>query len=202
VSAALLLLPDFALIGRLHGAPGVARMSLLPGIAIPVVNVVAIGSLAHRTGNIAREMARNPLILGTVSGIAFSVAGLELPDFGWDILTRLGTATLPLALLAVGAGLRLEGAGPEHRAPIVWWTTVRLAAIPAAAWVIGTTLSLDPVSLHTAVLFAALPPATSAYILAARMNADARIAAVLISAGTLTAMATLPLWLVLAGATR
>lgn len=189
-----------ALIGQLHGETGLARMSLMLGIAIPLVNVVAIWSLARRTGNLAREMARNPLIIGTVSGIAFSLAGLELPEFGWEILRRLGSATLPLALLAVGAGLRLPGSH-EHRSLIAWWTAVKLAAIPAAAWALGRALALDAVALHTVVLFAALPPATSAYILAVHMQADAAISAVLISAGTLAAMATLPVWLVLIGAT-
>jgi hypothetical protein len=187
-----------ALIGQLHGEAGLARMSLMLGVAIPLVNVVAIWSLAHRTGNMAREMARNPLIIGTVSGIAFSLSGLDLPDFGWEILRRLGSATLPLALLAVGAGLRLQG-GHERRGLIAWWTLVKLVAVPAVAWMCGSALELDTVSMHCVVLFAALPPATSAYILAVRMQADAAISAVLISAGTLAAMVTLPLWLMTIG---
>lgn len=187
-----------ALIGQLHGDAGLARMSLMLGIAIPLVNVVAIWSLARRTGNIGRELARNPLIVGTVSGIAFSMAGLDLPAFGWEILRRLGSATLPLALLAVGAGLRLEG-GHARRGLIAWWTLVKLIAIPAAAWSLGHAFALDALSLHTVVLFAALPPATSAYILAVRMQADANISAVLISAGTVAAMATLPVWMMMIG---
>jgi predicted permease len=189
-----------ALIGQLHGDAGLARMSLMLGIAIPLVNVVAIWSLARRTGNIGRELVRNPLIIGTMSGIAFSMAGLDLPASGWEILRRLGSATLPLALLAVGAALRLES-GHGRRGLIAWWTTVKLVAIPAVAWLAGAWFQLDPVSLHCVVLFAALPPATSAYILAVRMQADAAISAVIISVGTVAAMATLPVWLMLIGAT-
>ena len=44
------------------------------------------------------------------------------------------------------------------------------------------------------VLFAALPTASSAYILATRMGGDGRIVAWLISATTLGSMLTLPLW--------
>lgn len=189
-----------ALIGQLHGEAGLASMSLMLGVAIPLVNVVAIWSLAHRTGHVGRELLRNPLIIGTVSGIAFSLAGLDLPPFGWEVLRRLGSGTLPLALLAVGAGLRLEG-GHERRGLIAWLTAVKLVVIPAVAWALGHALQLDAVSLHSVVLFAALPPATSAYILAVRMNANAAISAVLISAGTVVAMATLPIWLMIVGAT-
>jgi predicted permease len=46
--------------------------------------------------------------------------------------------------------------------------------------------------------YAALPTASSAYIPAQRMGGDGRSVAWLISASTLLAMATLPLWLALA----
>jgi predicted permease len=44
------------------------------------------------------------------------------------------------------------------------------------------------------VLFAALPAASSAYILAVRMGGDGPSVAWLISASTLASMVTLPLW--------
>ena len=47
------------------------------------------------------------------------------------------------------------------------------------------------------MLFGALPTASSAYILAMRMGGDGPGVAWLISASTLAAMVTLPLWLTL-----
>jgi malonate transporter and related proteins len=188
-----------ALISRLHGDAGLASMSLLLGVAIPLVNVVAVWSLARDSGNIWRELARNPLIIATLGGIAFSVLGFQLPDTGWQILGRLGGTALPLGLLAVGAALRLKGVG-EHRDLIAWWLAVKLLAVPACAYAIASWLGLAPLSLHCAVLFAALPAATSAYILAVRMGADGSIVAAIISSGTLLAMLTLPLWLAIIGA--
>ncbi|MEJ0045374.1 MAG: hypothetical protein WDN04_03920 [Rhodospirillales bacterium] len=84
-------------------------MSLLFGVAIPIVNVVAVWSLAHNTANVFRELCKNPLIIATVGGIAFSLLGLNLPDALWQLLARLGGVSLPLALLAVGAALKLRG---------------------------------------------------------------------------------------------
>ncbi len=188
-----------ALISRLHGDAGLASMSLLLGVAIPLVNLVAVWSLARDSENIWGELARNPLIIATLGGIAFSVLGFQLPDAGWQILGRLGGTALPLGLLAVGAALKLKGIG-EHRALIAWWLVVKLVAVPACAYTIASLLGLDALSLHCAVLFAALPAATSAYILAVRMGADGRIVAAIISSGTLLAMLTLPLWLSIIGA--
>ncbi|MEJ0045373.1 MAG: AEC family transporter [Rhodospirillales bacterium] len=83
---------------------------------------------------------------------------------------------------------------------IAWWLAVKLVAVPACAYAIARVLALDTLSLHCAVLFAALPAATSAYILAVRMGADGTIVAAVISSGTLLAMLTLPLWLAAIGA--
>lgn len=188
-----------ALISRLDGEAGLAAMGLLLGVTIPLVNVVAVWSLARDSGNVWRELAKNPLIIATLGGIAFSVLGLRMPDAGWQILGRLGSAALPLGLLAVGAALQLKGVG-EHRVLIAWWIAVKLVAMPACAYAIGIALKLESLPLHCAVLFAALPAATSAYILAARMGGDGRIVAAIISVGTLVAMFTLPLWLSLIGA--
>ena len=55
-------------------------------------------------------------------------------------------------------------------------------------------LGLDGLSYQVVVLFAAMPTASSAYILAMRMGGDGRSVAWLISASTLGAMLTLPLW--------
>jgi malonate transporter len=187
-----------ALISRLDGDAGLAPMSLLFGVAIPVVNVVAVWSLAHSSANVFRELCKNPLIIATVGGIAFSLLGLNLPDSGWQILGRLSGISLPLALLAVGAALKLKGFG-ENQGLMMWWLAVKLIAVPACALVIAHALQLDSLSVHCAVLFAALPPATSAYILAVRMGANASTAASVISTGTLLAMLTLPLWLAAIG---
>lgn len=187
-----------ALISRLDGEAGLAPMSLLFGVAIPIVNVVAVSALARGSANVLRELGKNPLIIATLGGIAFSLLGLNLPDTAWQILGRLGAVSLPLALLAVGAALKLKGIGGQ-RGLIVWWLTVKLVAVPACAYAIGTALKLDTLALHCAVLFAALPPATSAYILAVRMGGNGTIVASVISVGTLLAMLTLPLWLAAIG---
>ena len=68
-------------------------------------------------------------------------------------------------------------------------------ALPAAAITLGRLLGLSGIYFDIALIFAALPTASSAYILAQRMGGDGRSVAWLISAGTLTAMVTLPLWL-------
>ncbi|MBI4986792.1 MAG: AEC family transporter, partial [Rhodocyclales bacterium] len=76
-----------------------------------------------------------------------------------------------------------------------WFMAVKLLAMPAAALGIAAAFKLARVYFDVAVTFAALPAASSAYILTQRMGGDGARVAWLISATTLAAMLTLPFWL-------
>ena len=99
-----------ALAERLSGAQGLAWMALLIALSVPICNLAAVWSLAHHGGHpYLRELARNPLIISTVAGMAGNAAGVQLPDALATTLQRIGVAALPLGLMAVGAGLTVGG---------------------------------------------------------------------------------------------
>lgn len=97
-----------AMAERLAGAPGLAWIAILVSVCVPVVNVAAVMALArHGNQGLLRELARNPLILATTAGLLSNLVGWKPPDLVAITLTRMGSAALPLGLMAVGAGLRL-----------------------------------------------------------------------------------------------
>ena len=67
--------------------------------------------------------------------------------------------------------------------------------MPVVTYGLGLWLGLSTAHLQLVVMFAALPTASSAYVLAVRMGGNGPFVAFVISAGTLISMATLPLWL-------
>jgi malonate transporter and related proteins len=183
-----------AVASRLAGAEGVAALSVLIGVLVPVVNVAAVGMLAHgRGGRVALELARNPLVLACVAGIAWKVTGWPMPAVSARLLELLASAALPLGLLAVGAGLVLTG-GTLPLPAIAWWNGVKLVALPGIALVLANAAGLPATERQIAVVMAAVPTATSAYILAMQMNGVGAPVALLISSGTLLAALTLPIW--------
>lgn len=183
-----------AVVGMLFGPPGVATMGLVIGAAVPLANLAAVTMLArHGEVGVWREIARNPLIWATASGFLLNSIGWVPPQPVSLLLGRLADGAVALGLLAVGAALRFDAA-PGKLPLFSWLLVVKLLAKPLAAWAIGTALGLSGLVLHVLVLFAALPTASSAYILAMRMGGDGHSVAWLISASTLVSMLTLPLW--------
>ena len=187
-----------ALAGRLGGSDGVALMAVALGIRVPIANALAVYTLArHGKANVFGEMLRNPLIIATVGGLLINAIGIHLPEPILATLQRLGAASIALGLITVGAGLRLTGAIVE-RPTLAWFIAVKLLAAPAVVFVLVTWLHLPPLQREIAILFAALPSASSAYILAVRMGGNGAVVAFLVSAGTLASAITLPLWIIAA----
>lgn len=185
----------------LHGSTGATTAAVAVAIMVPVVNVmcvasfVAAGTLGGASlGKSALALAKNPLILACLSGIALNVSGIGLPGWSQDTVELLGRAALPLGLIAVGVALRPAALLRFDRG-VLATNSVKLLLMPAFVLLFAWVLGLDAVSRDVALLFAALPTATSAYILARQLGGDAELMAAIITGQTLLAMLTLPLWL-------
>lgn len=186
-----------AIASRLAGEQGTTLMALLIGFAVPICNMAAVHALAHRNGGLLMELAKNPLLVATASGMAFNLLGLPLPDIVGATLSRMSNAAIAAGLIAVGAGLRLSGVH-EAKGMATYFLAVKLLALPAIGYLLGRWADLPPLQLQIAVAFCALPTASSAYVLAARMGGKGPFVAFLISAGTVLSVVTMPLWLMLA----
>lgn len=182
-----------ALSERLAGTAGVAGTALIVAVCVPVVNVAAVWPLVRqRRHGMARELARSPLIVATAGGLACSLAGLALPGPVLAAASRVGSAALPLGLMAVGASLQL-GALRAAPALAVALMSIRHAVLPALGIALALALALPPQQQAVLVVFAAVPAAPSAYVLAVRMGGDGPWVAGLVTLSTLLAMAGLPL---------
>ena len=143
---------------------------------VPLVNVAAVGMLAHgHAGRIALEVARNPLVLATLAGIAWNALRCRMPAGARAACSNsLANAALPLGLLAVGAALRFERDALPLPA-LAWFHVVKLGAMPAMALRARARARAARRSRpRSRSRTPPVPTATSAYILAARMNGTRR----------------------------
>lgn len=185
-----------ALAERIAGSAGLAWIALIVSLCVPLCNVAAVWPLARHGGHgYLRELARNPLIVATLAGLACNLLGVQLPELALTTLGRIGSAALPIGLMAVGAGLTL-GALRESPGLAAALLAIRHAVLPAVAIVLVIALGLPPGQQAVVVAFAALPTASSSYVLAARMGGHGAFVAGLVTLSTLLGMASLPLALV------
>lgn len=182
-----------ALSERLAAAQGVAWTAVLISVCVPLCNVAAVWPLARHGGHgYWRELARNPLIIATVAGLLCNAISLRLPEFAATTLQRIGSAALPLGLMAVGAGLRFGALreGPGLAAALL---SIRHLVLPAWAIALVLWLQLPAAQQAVVVAFAALPTSAASYVLAVRMGGHGPYVAGLITVSTMLAMPGLPL---------
>ena len=188
-----------ALAERLAGAQGLQWIAVLIGVCVPILNIAAVWPMVRSGGrNFAGELLRNPLVVATVSALAFNLMGGSLPEWLQPTTARIGSASIALGLMAAGAGLQLSQLGLAPRLS-VGVLLIKHLLMPLAAWVIVGVAALDTTQAMVLMAFSGLPTASSAYVLAARMGHNGPFVAGLVTLSTLLGMASLPLALSLAG---
>jgi malonate transporter len=181
-----------AIADRLAGPQGLQLIAVLIGVCVPLFNVAAVWPMAkHAQRGFVGELVRNPLIIGTASGLAANLMGFSIPAWLEPTVTRLGAASLALGLMAAGAGMQL-GALARGKVLAVSVLVIRHVLTPIAALGVALLFKLNPTQTTMLLAFSALPTASSCYVLAARMGYDGAYVAGLVTLSTLLGMASLP----------
>jgi malonate transporter len=187
------------------GRPGVSLAAICVAATVPLVNLLSVAVLsryaapsAARARAVAVAVATNPLILACALGILLNVSGLGLPPVLESLLAALGSAALPLGLMAVGAGLDL-GAARSAGARVATAAASKLLLLPGLTAAALFAFGIGGTAYGVALLYASLPCSASAYVLARQLGGDAALMASIITVETLAAILTMPLVLTLLG---
>jgi len=186
-----------ALAERLAGAQGLLLIAVLIGVCVPMFNIAAVWPMArHAESGFARQLVRNPLIVATLAGLLANVLGFTVPAWATPTLTRIGAASLALGLLAAGAGMQFATLG-RGKVLAISVLSIRHLVLPLVAWGLCRALRLDAMQGSVLMAFSAVPTASSAYVLAARMGYNGPYVAGLVTLSTVLGMASLPFALAL-----
>jgi predicted permease len=181
-----------ALSERLLGAQGLLLIAVLIGVCVPLFNVGAVWPMArHSQTGLARALVRNPLIIATALGLAANFAGLRIPEWLAPSVQRVGGASIPLGLMAAGAGMQF-GHLAQQKVLAVGLLSIRHLLTPLVAAGLSWALRLDAAQTTVLLAFSALPTASSCYVLASRMGYNGAYVAGLVTLSTVLGIASLP----------
>ena len=193
-----------AVIGPLYGDDGVTLAALALAIMVPLLNVISVIVLSvygrsdskPEVAAVLTKIATNPLIIACCAGLLFNYFGI--PNIIFDTVDIIGSGGLGLALLAVGAGLKLDQAA-QHKMLLTIGVLTRLIGMPviviAMSWLVG----LDGVARTVAIIAGAVPTASSAYVMARKMGGNAELMSSIVTFQVIVAFFTLPLFVYIAG---
>ena len=194
-----------AVASALYGDAGVTLAAVAIAAMIPLLNVINVWALARfaaasrpRGRDVLLAIGQNPLIWGCLIGLALNVTGLPWPAPAVALFDALGTTSLPLGLLMVGAGLRVERLLRPRAATLVA-TGLKLVVMPALAIGLGLLFGAHHSGLAVIACCAAVPTASNAYVLARQMGGDAPLMAEILTVQTVAAALTMPAVLALVG---
>jgi predicted permease len=191
------------IVGNALGDEAVGRAAVLIGVLVVIYNLLAVLVLAlphqggSRTGqwrSLLKDMILNPLVLGSLGGILFSVTGAQLPLVADRTLDLVGRVAMPLALIAVGAGLDLSRLRSELLVAQSI-SLIKLIVYPALGFGALHLLGFSGTDLAIPVLLMASPNAVVSFIMAQEMKGDAQLAAAIVMGSTLLSLPTLSGWL-------
>jgi malonate transporter and related proteins len=195
----------FAIIPLQFGPAALSLGAVSAAAMTPLLNILCVIVMARFAAEaklsaraLLLSIIRNPFVFSSLGGVAWQMSGLELPGMALQVLDMIGRGALGLALLTVGAGLRL-GDAISNWPPVAAAVVLKLLAMPLIMAGMLMLMGVEGQAFAVAMLCAAVPTGSGAYVLARQMGGDAPMVANMLTLQVIAAAVTIPLVLYLSG---
>lgn len=172
-----------AIAGSIYGDQGYSLAALYLAFVIPVFNVLAIISLTVPMGRerginmlmMAKTIVTNPLIIGVLVGLGFSLFSIAVPPLVERTGYYLADLTLPLALIGVGGVLQIRDR--DYSVTVMMFTClVKLVLAPVVGVSAAILLGYEPIDVVMIFLMFGCPSAAASFVMADAMGANRQLA--------------------------
>ena len=178
--------------GATIGAIIIAVLVTFTNISVNIMMTVMLSPKGSSALSILKDLQRNPFIIAISIGAIFNVMGFGNLPILHDFTANVGETTLTIALLCVGAGLKIKGVG-NNMIPCLVACFSKMIVFPVVVYLCAAYFGLPHVVMMTAMIFAMSPAGAASYPLAKQMGGDAPLMATLISLQTLMSVISIPL---------
>jgi malate permease and related proteins len=185
------------------GDSGLVKAGIISGFLMILQNILSVSTLqffsaarqpGSGVGSVLAKLLKNPVILGSLTGIAASGLEITLPQILQRTLDMLGGLAPPMALLLIGASISFE-AMRSYLKPVMVSVTIKLLILPTIGLLLYTSFHLPAADYLPGLILLCCPTATIAYIMAREMGGDADFVVAAISTSTLLSAGSFLLWL-------
>ena len=185
---------------NIYGRGNLSITAMMIAVIVPLFNILAVITLEYfRSGRpnvrvMTFGIIKNPLIIGTLTGIAVTISGYEIPQIPEDIISDMGSIATPLALIILGASFEFSSVGRMKRELIIC-VLARLVIVPGIFVSAAAMLGFEDIELISLLAMFAAPAAISSYTMAEEMGSDSELAGNVVIFSFMSASFTMFLWL-------
>ena len=190
------------------GNEGAVLAAVVASFYVPVINMLSVISLYvfSESENKSLKSAilgivKNPLIIGGVSGLIFSVIrnyiGFEIPTMIDTTLFNIKSAATPIAFLILGGDLKFGNMLKNVKFSI-FSVIGKVMLIPGVMLTISSLLGFNKLEMAILIAVFATPNAVSSYAMARNYEADYDLAGEIITLGTMLSVLTMFVFITIA----
>lgn len=169
-----------AFIQNIYGKAGLAPLMIVA--TVPLYNIYAVLVLTVRSNKprsgagllraTMKSIVTNPIILGILFGLPFSLFQIEFPVVVSKTISLLAAPATPLALVSIGAGF--EGAKAIQKIkPTLAASFVKLIVLPVIFLPLACWMGFRDQALVAILIMTGAPSTVTCYIMAKNMDGDA-----------------------------
>lgn len=191
-------------IQALYGEYGIKTVMLVdqPGsfVALSTVGIV-LANLYSGEGtsfkSLLAKVLKFPPFIAFIIALTMNIVHYDFVDDWAEVFNKLGTTTVPLALISVGMQLKVPKFD-HHVKPLIWGLVFKLIIFPMIIFVIYILVLRQRGSMiEISVMEAAMAPMITSAIIAASHGVEPKLCNMLVGIGIPLSFLTLGLWYLL-----
>ncbi|MFQ3612021.1 MAG: AEC family transporter [Fimbriimonadales bacterium] len=172
------------------------------GVTALLVHTLGAGVLAHEGTKVLQphapvglqRLVQMPVFWATGVGYLLMIGGMRLPEWLMFSLERVGQTTVPLALLATGAMIRLRTLGTRWRL-LALVALYKCVGVPLLMGGVLWLTSLPEPAERALLLQSAMPSVMVSALYASLYGTEPEVASSVVVLSVVLALSLIPLWL-------
>ena len=191
-----------ALLLTILGTERAAIGALVLAFVVPIYNIATTIILTIYSPTIEKvnfkvlliAIAKNPIIIGVVSGALVSLAGVRLPVIAVSSVSLIAALSNPLALICLGGNIAFKGFEVRFKFSVIA-TIMKLLVLPIVCSVVGYALGFRGDELTVLMVMSGVPTAVAGYAMVMQFGGDGYTASTIILLTTLLSAFTLTVFI-------